>query len=411
LEKLSIDTIIIGAGQAGLATSYHLTKQGKENLVLEKADIPGHVWRDERWDSFNLVVPNWSFQLPGAEYHGTDPDGFLPRDEIVDTFRQYAEKYHFPIRSGVAVSAVEPHPAGKGYLVCSQELEFQARNVIVATGMHQDARIPFYSTALPPEITQLPSSEYRNPEVLPPGAVLVVGSAQSGSQITEELYRSGRQVYLCVGKSGRVPRRYRGKDIFTWLMLTGFIDRTPDMLPDPKLRFLGSAAVSGRDGGRTLNLHQFARDGVQLLGRLQGFQDNTLSLAPDLHQNLAFADQFEVDIIKVIDGYIEAKGLGAPKERLPELRDGYQQKEIAAINLKTAGITSLIWAAGFTHDFSLVKLPVTDSYGFPITQRGATSYPGLYFVGLPWLHKWKSGFLFGVGEDATHIASLISGSV
>jgi putative flavoprotein involved in K+ transport len=246
---------------------------------------------------------------------------------------------------------------------------------------------------------------------LPPGAVLVVGSAQSGCQIAEELYQSGRTVYLCVGAAGRVPRRYRGRDMYEWLNLCGFFDRTAEQLPSPQARFAGNPHLSGRDGGHSLNLHQFARDGVVLLGHLQGAQDGRIGLAPDLKENLAKADKLEVEAVKLVDGYIQKNGLDAPPEKLPELRDGYQAREIGELNLRSAGITSIIWAMGYAFDFSMVKVPAFDDYGFPVQKRGVTDYPGLYFVGLPWLSKQKSGLLLGVGEDAALIASQIAGQI
>jgi putative flavoprotein involved in K+ transport len=257
-------------------------------------------------------------------------------------------------------------------------------------------------------VTQLHSSRYRNPQGLTPGAVLVVGSAQSGCQIAQELYRSGRRVYLSIGSAGRVPRRYRGKDIYEWMHLTGFLDRTAHQLPSPQARFAGNPHVSGRDGGQNLNLHQFARDGVVLLGRLVGARDGVIVLNPDLKENLAKADKVEAELVKMIDGFIQKTGLDAPEEDLPVLRDGFAAEEVTELSLQSAGITTVIWARGYSFDFSLVKLPVLDADGYPLQRRGATAYPGLYFVGLPWLNKFKSGHLIGVGEDAGFIASAIA---
>lgn len=235
----------------------------------------------------------------------------------------------------------------------------------------------------------------------------MVGSAQSGSQIAEELYLSGRKVYLCTGSAGRVPRRYRGKDIFEWMNLTGFLDRTPDVLPSPQAKFAGNPHVSGRDGGRTLNLHQFVRDGVSLAGHIQGGEGNTIHVAGDLKENLAKADKVETDLVKMVDAYIARNGLDIPAETLPVLQDGYEVEELREIDLQSAGITTIIWAMGYRFDFSFIKLPVQDTDGFPIQKRGVTAYPGLYFVGLPWLDKMRSGLLVGVGESAEYIASQI----
>ncbi len=401
-----INTIIVGGGQAGLATSYWLKQHGQEHLVLDRADRPGHAWR-QRWDSFTLATPNWTFLLPGAAYDGPDRDGFLPRDEIVTTFEHYAAGNDLPVAFNVDVTSVAPLADRPGYRVDTQDTTYQAVNVVIATGLYQRAKIPAFAAGLPADVLQLPSEQYRNPAGLPPGAVLVVGSGQSGCQIAEELHKAGRPVFLSVGSAGRAPRRYRGKDTYEWLALAGFFDRTPAMLPSPKARFTANPHLSGAGGGHDLNLHQFARDGMTLLGHLRGIADGKLSLAPDLYDGLAKADQFEVQVLGLIDGYIARNGLDAPPEQRPALRDGYDRPIITDLDVRTAGIKTVIWAAGYDFDFNLVKLSVTDGDGFPVQQRGVTAYPGLYFVGLPWLHTQKSGLLLGVGEDAAFIAEHI----
>jgi putative flavoprotein involved in K+ transport len=408
-RAMKIDTIIIGGGQAGLSTSYFLAQQGREHVVLEAAAQAGNAWRNDRWDSFTLNTPNWSFRLPGAEYQGDAPDGFMARGEIVSRFEDYVARFQLPVRYNVEVTSVEARADDEGYLVKTQQDVLEAKNVVIASGLYQHPKIPAFSADLSPKITQLHSGHYRNPGALPPGAVLVVGSAQSGCQIAEELYLSGRKVYLCVGVAGRAPRRYRGKDVYEWLYLNGFLDRTVDQLPSPQAKFAANATVSGLDGGRTLNLHQFARDGVTLLGRLHGGGEDKVWLAPDLKESLAKVDQFEVDILKMIDDYIAREGLNAPLESIPVLGDGYGTEIITELDLGAAGIASIIWAMGYRFDFSLVRLPVFDEDGFPIQRRGVTAYRGLYFVGLPWLFKAKSGLLAGVGEDAAFIANKIVG--
>ena len=337
----------------------------------------------------------------------------MPRDEILGVFERYAAGHELPVRFGVDVTAVEPLAGRPGYLVRTVGADrvgsdFEAQNVVVATGMYQRPKIPAFSSGLPTDVLQLHSGQYRNPASLPPGAVMVVGSGQSGCQIAEELYKSGRRVYHSIGSAGRAPRRYRGKDTYEWLVLAGFFDRTPDMLPSPKARFAPDPHLSGAGGGHTLNLHRFARDGVTLLGHLRGVTDGRLDVAPDLHESLSKADQFEAQLVKLIDGYIAKNGLDAPEERLPELRDGFDQAVITELDVRTAGITTVIWAAGYRFDFSWVKLPVCDEDGYPVQERGVTRYPGLYFVGLPWLHTRKSGLLLGVGEDAEYIAGRIA---
>jgi putative flavoprotein involved in K+ transport len=405
----SIETIIVGGGQAGLALSYYLSRQGRSHVILEQAQRPAVAWREHRWDSFTLVTPNWQIRMPGAEYQGDDPDGFMPRDEVVRYFEDYISRFELPIRYGVRVTSVER--AADGYRVQAGEHTLDAANVVVATGLFQVPKVPACSANLPASVLQLTADHYRNPQALPAGAVLVVGTGQSGCQIAEELCRSGRKVYLCVGSTGRAPRRYRGKDITWWLSETGFFARTADKLPSPEARFVGGPHVSGTRGGHNLNLHQFARDGVVLLGHLQDIRENRVWLAPDLKENLAKSDRYAADLLRTIDAYIAQNGLDAPEETVPELRDGYEVEEIRKLDVTQIGITSVIWAAGFKPDFSLVRLLVLDGDGFPIQERGVTAFPGLYFLGMPWLHTFQSGLLLGVGDDAAYLASVIAGRV
>jgi putative flavoprotein involved in K+ transport len=264
---------------------------------------------------------------------------------------------------------------------------------------------------LPPEILQLHSSHYRNPSTLPPGAVLVVGSADSGCQSAEELNASGRHVYLCVGRAGRRPRRYRGKDFMFWVVTLGRVEQTADQLPSPSARFAANPQLSGKDGGHTLNLHRFARDGVTLLGRLVGVEGHRIVLAPDLQENLANADKASEDFKQGVDEFVRRTGMDVPApepDPVDEVRSDAGRHAPAALDLKAAGITTVIWATGYGFDYSWVHLPVFDDYGFPVQQRGVTSFPGLYFLGMNFLYNRKSGILLGVGEDAAHIATAIA---
>jgi putative flavoprotein involved in K+ transport len=404
-----IETVIVGGGQAGLAVSYYLQQMGREHVIFEQAARVANTWRNDRWDSFTLLTPNWSFRLPGAEYHGDAPDGFMARDEILTCFEQFLERNNLPVQFGVNVESVMQGLEKNVYLINTGKKTFWAKNVVIATGLFQSPKIPAFSTAISQDVLQLPSGKYRNPQTLPDGAVLVVGSAQSGSQIAEEIYLNGRKVYLCVSGAGRVPRRYRGKDIYEWMRIVGILDRTVDQLPSSKAKFAANPHVTGRDGGRTLNLHKFALDGVVLLGHIRDAQQNHIWLEPDLNENLKIADKFEADLTNQIDSYILKNGLTAPEEELPELRNGFTTRETTEMDLRAAGITTIIWAIGYKFNFDLIKLPVLDGDGFPIQTRGVTNYPGLFFVGLPWLYKYKSGHLFGVGEDAKYIALKIAG--
>ncbi len=402
----NIRTIIVGGGQAGLATSYFLKQAEHDHLILEKSNKPAHVWRDERWDSFTLVTPNWSFKMPGAEYDGDNPNGFMSRDEVATRLEKYVERYDLPLRLDTRVNSIKSADKG-GYLVETDNDVFHSENVVVATGLFQKPRIPEISGELSPAVRQMHTTQYRNPDDLPPGAVLVVGSGQSGCQIAEELYQSGRKVYLSLGSTPRAPRRYRGKDFFEWALLSGFLDRTPDDLTDPAMRFQSNPHVSGRDGGHSLNLHQFARDGVTLLGHLEEVHGQTMRFAGDLKEKLTIADQGEKEIIKLIDGFIEQSGMDAAPEEVSRPDDGFRLEEINRLDLQRAGISTIIWACGYSFDFSMVKLPVTDEFGYPKQERGVTDYPGLYFIGLPWLHKQKSGLFAGIGEDAQYLAEQI----
>jgi putative flavoprotein involved in K+ transport len=406
MEK--VQTIIVGGGQAGLSTSYYLCQMGHEHLILEQASRAASAWRNDRWDSFALLTPNWSIKLPGTVYRGNNPDGFMTRAEIVSLFEKYIDNFDLPVQYDTSVTEVTRLESGQGYWVKTSDEIYQARNVVMATGQFQKGKIPAFSANIPADILQLHSGQYRNLDQLPQGAVLVVGSAQSGTQIAEEIYQSGRTVYLCVCSAPRVPRRYRGRDIFSWLSDTGFTERTVDKLPSPKAKFAGNPHLSGKGGGRTINLHLFARDGVRLLGRILTAEEGKIKLAADLKENLAKADKAEADITAMIDQYIEKNGINAPGEVLPEYQDGYGIEEITELDLRAAGINTIIWAVGYNFDYSLVKLPVTDADGYPIHQRGVTQFPGLYFIGLSWLHKHKSALLLGVGEDADYIASYIT---
>jgi putative flavoprotein involved in K+ transport len=404
-----LDAIVVGGGQAGLAVSYYLTQQDCPHVVLEQSAAPGNAWRNHRWDSFTLNTPNWQTCMPGAEYRGADPDGFMTRDEVVAYLERYVGAFRLPVRYSTRVTSVELCSRRQSYLVqTSVGQSVVARNVVVATGLYQTPSIPSLSRDLPSRLRQVHSDAYRNPGELLPGAVLVVGSAQSGCQIVEDIYGTGRRVFLAVGRAGRVPRRYRGKDCNAWSRMLGLYERKVSELPAPRAKFMAKPHISGTHGGHTINLHQFARDGVTLLGHLQGVTDGKIVLAPDLHENLAGADRFEADFVKLVDAYIERERLDAPREQLPALRDGFDVEMLTDFDLAAAGVTNVIWATSYKFDFSLVRLPIFDSDGYPIQKRGVTDYPGLYFVGLPWLHDAKSGLLYGVRNDAQHIALRIA---
>jgi putative flavoprotein involved in K+ transport len=399
----TVETLIVGGGQAGLAISYYLKQERREHVVLERAPAVANAWRHQRWDSFTLVTPNFQVRMPGAEYSGNDPYGFMSLSQVVKYFDDYVRRFRLPVRCGVEVTRVEKR--SEFYLARTSEGDYEAVNVVIATGLYQSPKIPGFSAAIPAEVLQIHSMEYRNPLALPEGAVLVVGTGQSGAQLAEELYQSGTKVYLSIGSAGRVPRRYRGKDINDWFTRMGMFDTEVGELKSPRDKFAPHPQISGKNGGESLNLHQFSRDGVVLLGHLRDLNREKLIFQPDLKETLAKVDQFEIDALKKVDDYIVRKGLNTPPETVPQLRDGYQQEVITELDLKASGISTVIWATGYAFDFSFVRLPVVDADGYPIQKRGVTAYEGLYFLGMPWLHNRKSGILFGVGDDAAYLAA------
>jgi len=406
MSTRQVETVIVGGGQAGLALSYYLRQEGRKHVVIERASAVANAWRNQRWDSFTLVTPNFQVRMPGAEYQGNDPYGFMPLAEVVRYFDDYVQDFDLPVRCSVEVDSVEK--TREGYLVRTSEGIYEAENVVIATGLYQAPKIPQLSEHLPEEILQLHSMDYKNPSSLPAGAVLVVGTGQSGAQIAEELYQCGRKVYLSVGSAGRVPRRFRGKDINDWFTRIGLFDTKVEELKSPRDKFAYHPQISGKNGGHGLNLHQFARDEVILLGHVRDAREGELILATDLYETLEKVDQFETNALQRINDYIDRAALKAPMESIPELYDGYAQELLTELDLKACGISTVIWATGYTFDYRLVKLPVVDADGYPIQKRGVTRFGGLYFLGMPWLHNRKSGILFGVGDDAAYLAEHIT---
>src|SRR5215472_14035925 len=400
------NTVVVGGGQAGLSVSHYLVQHAVDHVVLEQADGPGDAWRNNRWDSFTLNTPRWQSRVPGVRYGEDDPDGFMPKQEVVAHLDSLASR--LPLRTRARVASIERNNRGDYVVTVDGGETIKARNVVVATGLYQTPKVPQIAHNLPTDIKQLHSDTYRNPQQLLPGAVLVIGSAQSGAQIAEELYESGRKVFLATGRAGRTPRRYRGKDANWWFTRMGQYNRKVSELSSPRAKFAGKPHISGTKGGHTINLHQFARDGVILLGRLAGVEDGIVELAGDLHDNLAAADRTEAEFINSVDAYVARAGMTVPEETLPAFCDGYAQPILTELDLKAADITNVIWATGYSFDFSTIKLPVVDGDGFPIQTRGVSAYPGLFFVGLPWLHTAKSGLIYGVGEDASFIADRIA---
>ena len=351
-----IKTVVIGAGQAGLSSSYLLMQQGSEHVVLDKGSRPGNSWSAERWDSFTFVTPNWTFRLPGSEYDGPEMEGFMPRGDLIERFDRYAEENKLPITYNTRVTSVQ-FLDGKWYRIRTEGgKEYHARNVVVANGWFQVGKIPPFAARIPPAVQQLHTSQYRNPQSLPSGAVLVVGSGQSGTQIAEELYQSGRKVFLATGGAPHAPRHYRGKDIFGWIFESGFADRTFEEMRSIGRPFV-PPTISGKDGGHALNLHKFYRDGVILLGHARDYVDGRLLFAPDLIENLGKADAGQKFILNYVDRYIQRTNVAAPAEEIPVLEDGYQAPEFTSLDLHAEGINTIIWACGYTYDASIFEFP------------------------------------------------------
>lgn len=403
------DVIIVGAGQAGLAASVCLSGLGIGHTVLEKYEV-GANWRRQRWDSFCLNTPNWTLNLPGRDYAGSNPDGFMERADFVELLNRYSEDFDVPVQLGV--EAHNAKPSDHGWTLETSEGPMAARAIVVATSTHQFPKIPAAASSLDQNILSLSAAEYRNSRQLPEGNVLVVGSAQSGMQIMEDLQTAGRKAYLSTGKVSRIPRRYRGRDIISWYEPLGLMDRKASDLDDPRQIFGGQPQYTGLHGGHTVSLQKFHREGVCLLGRVNGIEGSKLHLATDLRTNIAFADQSSERLCRNIDAHIERYGLTDPPDEGDDpahdpldALDSIPEPKV--LDLNDAGVSTVIWATGFAFDFSWIDANIFNDYGYPVTCRGETTAPGLYFLGLNYLHTRRSGVVYGVGPDAKHVTSRI----
>lgn len=399
----NVDTLIIGGGQAGLAMSEHLGKRGVPHLVVERHRI-AERWRSERWDSLVANGPAWHDRFPTLAFDDISPDSFAPRDRIVSYFETFAKQNASPIRCGVEVTSLRK--TAHGFTAETPQGVIEAARVVVATGPFQRPLIP---TVVPVEagITQMHSNAYRNPGQLPEGAVLVVGAGSSGAQIADELQRAGKRVYLSVGPHDRPPRAYRGRDFVWWLGALGQWDAKSR---EPGMEHI-TIAVSGAHGGHTVDFRQLAQAGITLVGRAQSYDAGLMHFAPDLARNVAQGDANYLSVLDAADAYIAEKALDFPPE--PEARNldadpDCVKNPILALNLKDAGITSIIWATGFVLDFDWLQVDAFDEKGRPQHDRGVAAVPGLYFLGLPWLSRRASPFIWGVWHDADYLAGHIA---
>ncbi|WP_460141753.1 MSMEG_0569 family flavin-dependent oxidoreductase [Pseudomonas sp. S2_E01] len=402
--------IVVGGGQAGLSASYYLQQQDIDHLVLEKHSVT-HTWRNQRWDAFSLVTPNWQCALPGYTYlddfNGADPHGFMRKDEINEYLAGFVKSVNAPVRESTTVQRVVPKASG-GFEIHSSQGEFTADQVVVASGGYHTPIIPRLAERLPASVHQLHSEQYRNPQSLPAGNVLVVGSGQSGAQIAEDLHLAGRKVYLAVGDAPRCARFYRGKDVVDWLAEMGYYDIGVDTHPLREgVRDNTNHYVTGRDGGRDIDLRSFASEGMELFGRLEGLQGTRLQFSHNLGESLDSADAVYNRINTSIDNYIEQNEIDAPpgERYVPKWAPEQERSEL---DLEAEAISCIIWCIGFSPDFSWVEAPVFNGRGHPGHQRGVTAQSGLYFLGLPWLYTWGSGRFSGVARDAEYVVERIA---
>lgn len=412
-----LDSVVIGAGQAGLGTSYFLKEKDIDHIVFERGRI-GESWLNQRWDSFKLNTPNFMNCLPGFPYDGSEPDGFWSQAELVQYFKRYVDHFELPVHAGVAVVSVDQANGGEYFIVKTKsgdqaEGSVMARSLVVASGILQTPKFPAVRSRIPKSVAQFHTADYNNPNELPPGAVVVVGSGQSGCQIVEDLLSAGRTVYQCTSMVGRAPRRYRGRDVLEWWIDMKFIDVTLDSLEDKAIAKAAQPQISGLGRyGHSVSLQYLAGKGAVILGRLLDVEGNTVILGDDAVAHVHFADEFSQKLKDGIDSYIAQAHIQPPplEEDPADIPDPEAKcaSPIRRLHLKDAEISTIIWATGFTGDFSWLHFPVLDDDGHPIYKRGISPVPGLYFVGFPWLNSRKSGVIYGISEDANFIAGEVA---
>ncbi|MEZ0240085.1 MAG: NAD(P)-binding domain-containing protein [Chloroflexota bacterium] len=406
----TVETVVVGAGQAGLIVSSLLKQAGQEHLVLDRRSTLGGGWQD-RWDGFQLVSPNWTTSIAGFPYRGQDPDGYMPRDDIIDHFRAYAASIGAPIELDTDVTRLTDIDGGaERFRLATSRGAIDARNVVVAGGPFQVPHIPEIAGDIDPSITQIHSHDYRSPDALPPGGVLLIGSGQTGVQLAEELMAAGRSVTIAVGRCGRVPRRYRGRDLFWWLRelaihgpAVGTPLPTATGLPNPALRFACNPQLSGHGVPHDTNLRKMATEGLRLVSRFEGATGTRVRFAPGLIETLGFVDGFFADRFQpLLDRY--AEHIAAPVPAGEFEQHPYEPPEVADLDLRAEGISTVVWTSGYRPGFGWIELPVLDEFGLPRQSGGATDVPGLSFIGTPWLVDMGSANLVGVERDAEALA-------
>lgn len=399
--------IIVGGGQAGLSMSFCLQQIDIEHIVLEKNQIL-HGWKNERWDSFTLVTPNWQCDLPGHAYDGDDPKGFMTRDQTIGYLERFADKVAAPVKENVSVTKVEKNSEGI-YEVLTSAGEYTADQVVVASGGYHLPVIPRMAERIPSNVFQMHSAQYKNASQLPDGAVLVVGSGQSGAQIAEDLHLEGRKVFLATGDAPRVSRFYRGKDVVEWLDDMGYYEMSVDKHSlGENVRQNTNHYVTGRDGGRDIDLRKFAKEGMELFGLMTDFDGENLTFLPNLKESLDKADATLNNINARIDKWISEQNIETDEGPSTYTPDWELKEERSLLDLEKSGITSIVWCIGFRPDFGWLDAAVFNGQGHPKHDRGVTTQEGLYFIGLPWLHTWGSGRFSGVRSDAEYLTKHIS---
>jgi putative flavoprotein involved in K+ transport len=399
------DVVVVGGGQAGLAASRHLVERGVDHVVLERGRV-GERWRSERWDSLRLLTPRWQARLPGWSYEGPDADGFMTRTEVIGYLEDYARSFSAPVESGVSVTSVEQR--GGGFNVSTDHGDWAASAVIVATGHCDRPAVPAFASSLSPDVVQVVPARYRKPDGLPQGGVLVVGASATGIQLAAEIHRSGRPVTLAVGRHVRLPRRYRGRDVMSWLDAAGVVDDAAADLPDLEAaRRQPSLQLVGSPEGRSLDLGVLGEMGVRLVGRAVGAAGDRVLLADDLAESVAAADARLARLLRRIDAHVARAGVAAPPP--DPIRPILARSTAAALDLRREDIRAVVWATGYRRSYPWLRVPVLDARGEIRHEGGVTPVPGLYVLGLQFLRRRKSSWIDGVGDDAGELVEHLAG--